>query len=65
MSVGLQPGRPLQEFLQPERRVVDWIDAQHVETLYISVLTLAERRLGVAVLPANAAVEVELVVEAA
>lgn len=39
---------------RPEPRVVDWIDAQHVGTLYVSALTLAELRLGVAVLPDGA-----------
>ena len=37
----------------PEARVVDWIDAQPVETLYLSAITVAELRFGVASLPAG------------
>lgn len=37
----------------PERRVVDWIDAQPLETLYLSAVTVAELRFGVASLPAG------------
>ena len=35
----------------PERRVVAWIDAQPFETLYLSAITVAELRAGVAQLP--------------
>ncbi len=35
----------------PEARVIDWIDAQSLETLYLSVITVAELRFGVATLP--------------
>lgn len=35
----------------PDRRVVDWIDAQSLETLYLSAITVAELRAGVAQLP--------------
>jgi len=35
----------------PEARVVDWIDAQLLETLYLSAITVAELRAGVALLP--------------
>ncbi len=35
----------------PEPRVVAWLDAQPVETLFLSVVTVAELRLGVARLP--------------
>ncbi|QIK84704.1 type II toxin-antitoxin system VapC family toxin [Sanguibacter sp. HDW7] len=38
----------------PAPQVIEWIDAQHVETLYVSVLTVAELRLGLAVLPDGA-----------
>jgi predicted nucleic acid-binding protein len=41
-----EPLRPL-----PEARVSDWIDAQPSETLYLSVMTVAELRAGVAVMP--------------
>lgn len=34
--------------LSPELRVVDWIDAQPIETLYLSAITVAELRFGVA-----------------
>jgi len=37
----------------PAPQVIEWLDAQHVETLYISVLTVAELRLGIEVLPAG------------
>ncbi len=36
---------------QPDPRVVAWLDAQHVETLYVTTVTLAELRYGVAALP--------------
>lgn len=42
---------PLQPM--PDRRVVDWMDAQAVETLFLSAITVAELRFGVAVLPAG------------
>lgn len=35
----------------PERRVVEWLDAQPLETVFISVITVAELRYGVARLP--------------
>ena len=41
-----EPLRPL-----PEARVSDWIDAQPSETLYLSAMTVAELRAGVAVMP--------------
>ena len=37
----------------PETRVVDWIDAQPLETLYLSAITVAELRFGVASLAAG------------
>lgn len=37
----------------PEARVIEWIDAQPVETLYLSAMTVAELRAGVALLPAG------------
>ena len=37
----------------PEARVVEWIDAQPLETLYLSAVTVAELRFGVASLPAS------------
>lgn len=37
----------------PEPRVVAWIDAQPLETLYLSTITVAELRAGVALLPAR------------
>lgn len=36
---------------EPEPRVVAWLDAQPVETLFLSVVTVAELRLGMARLP--------------
>lgn len=35
----------------PEARVVEWIDAQPMETLFLSAITVAELRAGVALLP--------------
>ncbi len=35
----------------PDARVVAWLDAQAAETVYLSAVSLAELRLGVAILP--------------
>jgi len=37
----------------PEPRVIAWIDAQPLETLFLSAITVAELRTGVALLPAG------------
>lgn len=37
----------------PDARVLDWIDAQPVETLYLSAITVAELRVGIAKMPAG------------
>lgn len=37
----------------PEARVIEWIDAQPLETLYLSAMTVAELRAGVTLLPAG------------
>lgn len=37
----------------PVARVIRWLDAQPVETLFLSVVTVAELRLGVARLPSG------------
>lgn len=37
----------------PDRRVIAWLDAQATETLYLSAITVAELRFGVASLPAG------------
>lgn len=37
----------------PEPRVVAWIDEQPLETLFLSAITVAELRAGVALLPAG------------
>ena len=37
----------------PEARVVNWLDAQSLETLYLSAITVAELRFGVASLRAG------------
>lgn len=47
-NVVSEPLRP-----SPEIRVIEWIDAQPLETLYLSVITVAELRAGVALLPAG------------
>ena len=38
---------------EPEPRVIQWIDAQLLETLYLSTITVAEMRAGIALLPAG------------
>ena len=37
----------------PDERVITWIDAQPLETLFLSAITVAELRAGVALLPAG------------
>jgi predicted nucleic acid-binding protein len=37
----------------PNARVLDWIDAQALETLYLSSITVAELRAGIALMPAG------------
>lgn len=37
----------------PDVRVIEWIDAQPLETLFLSAITVAELRAGVALLPAG------------
>lgn len=37
----------------PEARVIEWIDAQPLETLFLSAVTVAELRAGVALLPSG------------
>ena len=41
-----EPLRP-----RPDTAVVDWLDQQHAETLFITALSIAELRLGAALLP--------------
>lgn len=38
---------------EPDARVVAWVNAQPIETLYLSAITVAELRFGVASLPAG------------
>ena len=37
----------------PNARVLDWIDAQALETLYLSAITVADLRAGIALMPAG------------
>lgn len=37
----------------PNARVLDWIDAQALETLYLSAITVAELRAGIALMPSG------------
>lgn len=37
----------------PDARVLAWIDAQPIETLYLSAITVAELRIGIARMPAG------------
>ncbi|WP_413989696.1 type II toxin-antitoxin system VapC family toxin [Labrys okinawensis] len=39
--------------LVPEPNVLTWIDAQLVESLYLSAITVAELRFGIAAMPAG------------
>ncbi|KWO11953.1 type II toxin-antitoxin system VapC family toxin [Burkholderia cepacia] len=36
---------------EPNAAVIEWLDAQNVETLFLAAISLAEIRLGLAVLP--------------
>lgn len=36
---------------EPNARVLDWLDAQALETLYLSTITVAELRAGIALMP--------------
>jgi predicted nucleic acid-binding protein len=45
-NVVSEPLRPV-----PDVRVINWIDAQPLETLYLSAITVAELRAGLAQLP--------------
>jgi len=48
INVVSEPLRPT-----PDLRVVAWIDAQPLETLFLSAITVAELRAGAALLPAG------------
>ena len=39
---------------QPDPGVISWLDAQLIETLYLSVITVAELRAGVSIMPQGA-----------
>ncbi len=47
-NVVSEPLRPA-----PDARVIEWIDAQPLETLFLSAITVAELRAGVTLLPAG------------
>ncbi|MBZ9908621.1 type II toxin-antitoxin system VapC family toxin [Mesorhizobium sp. BR115XR7A] len=47
-SVMSEPWRPA-----PDPRVIAWIDVQAVETLYLSAVTVAELRFGIAAMPSG------------
>lgn len=47
-NVVSEPLRPA-----PDERVIAWIDTQPLETLFLSAITVAELRAGVALLPAG------------
>ncbi|RQR26750.1 MULTISPECIES: type II toxin-antitoxin system VapC family toxin [unclassified Burkholderia] len=36
---------------EPSQAVIEWLDAQNVETLFLAAISLAEMRFGVAALP--------------
>jgi len=48
-NVIYEPLRPA-----PDPHVVEWLDAQVIETLYLTTISLAEVRLGIATLPRGA-----------
>ncbi len=48
INVVSEPLRPV-----PDARVIEWIDAQPVETVFLSAVTVAELRAGIALLPAG------------
>lgn len=37
----------------PDQAVVDWLDAQAIETLFLSAVTIAELRFGISALPSG------------
>jgi predicted nucleic acid-binding protein len=41
-----EPWKPV-----PDARVLDWLDAQAIETLFLSAITVAELRFGIAAMP--------------
>jgi len=43
-----EPWKPV-----PDARVLAWIDAQAIETLHLSAITVAELRFGIATMPAG------------
>jgi predicted nucleic acid-binding protein len=45
-NVVSEPMRPM-----PDRRVMNWLDAQAIETLFLSTISLAELLLGIESLP--------------
>ena len=47
-NVVSEPLRPA-----PDARVIEWIDAQALETLFLSAITVAELRAGLELLPAG------------
>lgn len=47
-NVVSEPLRP-----EPDARVIEWLDAQPLETLYLSAITVAELRAGVALMPSG------------
>ena len=36
---------------EPNAAVIEWLDAQNVETLFLAAISLAEIRFGIAALP--------------
>lgn len=47
-NVIAEPWKPV-----PDKAVVAWLDAQAIETLFISAITIAELRFGIAAMPAG------------
>ena len=45
-NVVSEPWKPV-----PDARVLDWLDAQAIETLFLSAITVAELRFGIAAMP--------------
>jgi predicted nucleic acid-binding protein len=43
-----EPWKPV-----PDAAVIDWLDAQAIETLFLSAITIAELRFGIAAMPSG------------
>ena len=58
-SVLSEPWKPV-----PDEAVIAWLDAQAIETLFLSAITIAELRFGIAAMPSGTAYHPKIVVTA-